>query len=158
MTVNFNCYFAKIGKNEMKPSKHELTNDVVVLKIMEQLQLQGKTEKELEQAIGLTTGAFARWKYLNGKSYKKYLNQIADFLDVTKEFLLDETDSVISIGNITLSELRLVHMYRKMDLKQRKCIFETAECFMYSKKYNNNEMETTKTGGEPSEEDENPLS
>ncbi len=142
----------------MKQSKYELTNDVIVLKIMEQLRLQGRTEKELEQAIGLTTGAFARWKYLNGKSYKRYLPQIAEFLDVTKEFLLNETDSLINIENITVSELRLIQMYRKMDSKQQKCIFETAECFMYSKKYNDNEMEATKTDGGSSEEDENPLS
>ena len=137
---------------------HELTNDIVVLKIMEELRLQGKTEKDLELAIGLTTGAFARWKYLNGKSYRKYIDQIADFLNVTKDFLLNETSNLVNIENVTVKELKLIQMYRKMSLKEQHCIFETAECFMYQKKCNRNEEETTKTGGESLKEYENPLS
>lgn len=142
----------------MKQSMHELTNDAVVLKIMEQLRLQGKTEKDLELSIGLTTGAFARWKYLNGKSYRKYIDQIADFLNVTKDFLLNETNGLVDIENVTVKELRLIQMYRRMSLREQQCIFETAECFMHSKNYNESEKEVTKTSGEMSEEDENPLS
>ena len=44
----------------MRQAKKELTRDNAVLKIMEELRIQGKTEKGLEQAIGLGNGAFTR--------------------------------------------------------------------------------------------------
>ena len=44
-----------------------------------------------------------------------------------------------------------------MDQEKRDCLMNTAEFFMYSKKYNPDENETRKPGGKTSNEDENPL-
>lgn len=44
----------------MRTTNQELTTDPVVLRILEQIKLQEKTEKEVAEAIGLSTGAFTR--------------------------------------------------------------------------------------------------
>ena len=156
----------------MRHAKKELTRDNVVLKIMEELRIQGKTEKSLEKAIGLGNGAFTRWKYQNVKSYVKYIDQIADYLNVTPAYLMNSSDNIVERENMTSSELKLIQMFRKMSGTEQECLLKSAELFlaatelrkikgnkdMYSKKYNRNEEETTKTSGESLKEYENPLS
>lgn len=71
----------------MRKAKNELTRNPVVLKIMEQLQAQKKTEKEMEIALGFGNGTFTRWKYMNGRSYMNHIDRIAGYLNVTVEYL-----------------------------------------------------------------------
>lgn len=150
----------------MRKATRELTKDPIVLRILEELKLQGKTEREVEDGIGLKSGAFTRWKYMNSKSYMAYIGKIAEYLNLTTEYLLNTEKSVVNEDSMSDVEIRLIKMFRKMDSGKRSCLLTTAEYFLgneeknelYLKKYNNNETETTKMGGGPSEEDENPLS
>lgn len=98
---------------------------------------------------------------------------IADYLNVTTDYLkdLDIEEKEETTNNITVAEMRIVEIYRKSDLGERECLIKTIEYFSNScelrkikgdndvhlKKYNRDEVETTKTSGETSEEDENPL-
>ncbi len=95
---------------------------------------------------------------MNGKTYMNHISRIAEYLNVTKDYLLNGETEQIGKDTLSPAEIRLVMMYRKLDAKRKKSLLDTAEYFMYSKKYNDNETKTTKTGGGPSEEDENPLS
>ncbi len=150
----------------------EITKEPVMVRIMEELQKQGKTGKELERAVGLGNGAFSRWKHQKGTTYMNYIDKIAEFLGVTPEYLQSIPEKKVELENLTEAEKNLVLSYRKMKPDERRCMLEVVDIFLnsselrkmkekdelYSKKYNNNETETTETGGGPSEENENPLS
>ena len=56
---------------------------------------QGKTEKDLVMYLGLGNGAFTHWKYENQKSFMIHINQIADFLGVSPNYLLRGIDEPI---------------------------------------------------------------
>ncbi|MDY4029511.1 MAG: hypothetical protein SOY46_09690 [Butyrivibrio crossotus] len=150
----------------MRKATRELTKDPIVLRILEQLKLQGKTEREVEQGIGLASGAFTRWKYMESKSYMTHIGKIAEYLNLTTEYLLDTENSMVKTDTMSDIEIRLIKMFRKMSSGKQNCLIMTAEYFletedkkdMYSKKYNRNEEETMKTSGEPLKEYENPLS
>ena len=116
----------------MRQPKGELTNDRVVLKMLELLRLQGKTEKELISSIGLANGTFSKWKFHEMKSYRLYLKEIAEFLDVTVEYLLEGTDEVLTMETLKPSEIWLMRLYRKMDSEQKNIILKTAEYFAKS--------------------------
>lgn len=60
-------------------------------KIIYLLKLRGMSDSELARQIGIGRSAVTDWK--NGKtaSYKKHIVSIAKALDVTPEYLLDET-------------------------------------------------------------------
>jgi hypothetical protein len=73
----------------MRKTEKELTDSPVVLKILDELKIQRKTEKEMEVALKLSNGTFTRWKYMNGKSYMNHITEIASFLNVTEEYLLE---------------------------------------------------------------------
>ena len=54
-----------------------------------------KTQKDLTDYLGLEKSTFTSWK--NGKtaSYKKYINKIAEFFNVSTDYLLNDKDSAI---------------------------------------------------------------
>ena len=114
----------------MRPSINELTNDKIVLKIMELLKIQGKTEKELTDHVGLSNTTFTKWKYKGLKSYRKHLDKIAEFLEVTPEYLTEGVDDIINLGTMTTSELKLLQLYRKMGDDAKETLLKTAGMFV----------------------------
>ncbi len=60
-------------------------------KIINLLEQKNKTQKELMDYLKLEKSVFTTWKNGKSKSYKKYLPQIAVFLNTTVEYLTDES-------------------------------------------------------------------
>lgn len=114
----------------MRKASRDLTKDPVVLCILDEIQRQGKTEAQVERAIGLTAGAFTRWKYAESKSYQRYIWKIADYLNVTEDYLLDTDNSNVNEATLSAEEIRLIKIYRKIDSKKRNCLLTTAELFL----------------------------
>ena len=56
--------------------------------IIDELKKQNKKQKDLTDYLGLTKNAFTDWKGGKSQSYKKYLPQIAEFLNVSVDYLL----------------------------------------------------------------------
>ena len=59
--------------------------------ILRLLQQKGRTQRELAEFLGLNESAIANWKSGTTKSYKKYINEIANFLQVPVDDLVGET-------------------------------------------------------------------
>lgn len=60
--------------------------------ILELLNDSGKNQKELTEYIGITEAVFSQWKSKSSKSYNKYLDKIAEYFDVSTDYLLGKTD------------------------------------------------------------------
>lgn len=116
--------------NSMRVTNKKLTEDPIVLKILKEIKLQGKTEKEVEEGIGLTTGAFIRWKYGGSKSYMRYIGKIADYLNVTPEYLLNTEEERVTEDTLSGDEIKLLKMYRKMKKGKRQCMLMVAKFFL----------------------------
>ena len=123
----------------MKKTTKNLTNDKIVLKIMETLKIQHKTEKDLLIFLGLSTGTFTKWKYDNMKSYRRHLDRIAEFLDVSPAYLEGDTDDIVSVHSITPYEVRLLQLYRKMGQKERDTLINSAEFYAMATEYQRNQ-------------------
>lgn len=72
---------------------------VTLNKIQELLKAQGKKQKDLTDYLGLQKNAFSNWKHGNNTSYLKHLPQIAEFLNVSIDFLLGKENSPLSNEN-----------------------------------------------------------
>jgi transcriptional regulator with XRE-family HTH domain len=136
----------------MRKPRNKMTDDPVVLRILNELQKQKKTGKDLEQALGLSNGSVSKWKYLGIKSYKNYLDAIAEFLDISVEELQNgfEEDQELSVD-----EICLIEMYRKLSADEQCYLKQTIKYMLdLSELRKYREMET----GNESQSDENPLS
>lgn len=61
-------------------------------KILSELKAKKKTQKELCLFLGIKQSVFSDWKSGRNSSYTKYLPKIAEFLDVSVDYLLGRTD------------------------------------------------------------------
>lgn len=66
--------------------------DVTLQRIIEELQAQNKKKIDLTNHLGMVSSAFGNWVAGRNSSYKKYIHAIAQYLDVTVEYLKGETD------------------------------------------------------------------
>lgn len=62
-------------------------------RIMQLLKEQRKTQKQLMDYLGLGKTAFTGWKNGSNTSYKKHLDKIAEFFDVSADYLLGKTEN-----------------------------------------------------------------
>ena len=63
---------------------------VFVLDILDRISklLNGREQRELTDFLGIKSVAFSEWKSGKSKSYKKYLIEIADFFNVSIDYLV----------------------------------------------------------------------
>ena len=71
-----------------------------------------------------------KWKYKDVKSYRKHLEKIAEYLDVTPAYLTEGVDDIINLSTMTTSELRLIQLYRKMSNDAKETLLRTATHFV----------------------------
>lgn len=62
----------------------------IILRLLEE---QHKNQKELTEFLHIPEASFSDWKRGKTKSYKKYIDKIAEFFGVSTDYLLN-TDSV----------------------------------------------------------------
>ena len=60
--------------------------------IANELKRLGKSQKDLTDFLGLTNSSYTNWKSGKGNAYEKHLPRIAEFLDVSVDYLLGRTD------------------------------------------------------------------
>ena len=111
----------------MRQTNCELTNDRVVLRILEQLEAEHKTCNDLTDSLGLANGTVAKWKYHGLKSYMRYLKEIAEVLEVSVDYLTKGIDDYANIDSMSASEIRLIRMYRAMDAERKETLMRNAE-------------------------------
>ena len=66
--------------------------DFILQRIIDEMKLQNKKQYELTDFLKINRNSFGNWKAGLNKSYLKYLHAIADFLNVSVEYLKGETD------------------------------------------------------------------
>ena len=102
---------------------------------MDQLQLQNLTEKSLLEFLGTSNSFFNAWKYKNVKSYVKYIDRIAEYLGVEKDYLLEGTDSYVNTDTLTATEIKIVGLFRDMGNKQQSTFIGIGEMLVESTQY-----------------------
>ena len=119
----------------MRQAKRKMTENPVVLRIMDQLKLQNKTEKELVRHLGLSDSSFSSWKFNDGKGYEKRIDEIASFLGVSRNYLYEGIDDYINSDTLKATEIKVVKLFRAMGNEQKKSFMKTGEFLVMATKY-----------------------
>ena len=77
----------------------------ILNKISQKLQELKKTQKELCSYLKLNQQAYTNWKNGTSDSYKKYLPQIAEFLGVSIDYLVGNTNTPSPGATIDISSI-----------------------------------------------------
>lgn len=69
--------------------------DIIIERISDLLSEKKISQKQFMADLKLSTATFSEWKAGRVKSYKKYIEEIADYLGVSVDYLLGRTDNPI---------------------------------------------------------------
>ena len=69
---------------------------------------QGKTQSSLCDYLGIRSDMYSRWKKGDSRSYMFDIGRIADFFNVSADYLLGRIDRDQSNGQFTASEIRIL--------------------------------------------------
>lgn len=108
----------------MRQTKKKVVKNPIVERIIDVLNLRSISQNELIEHLGLGNGAFTRWKYDGGKSYMKYIDEIADFLNVSKDYLLYGTNDGNTELQLLPSEIDTYKKLRELTEEQRNHVYE----------------------------------
>lgn len=107
----------------------EVSKDPVLGRIMDAPRQRKRTNKDLEKHLHLANGTFVNWKFNGIKSYLTHIKEIAEFLNVSTDYLLNGNELDVKSEEITAAELEVIQMLRKVDLKGQECILEILRRF-----------------------------
>lgn len=108
----------------------QLTDDPVLNRVLNLLKEKGHTEKELAEYLGLSSSSFTGWKYWERKTFMQYTEPMAEYLNVSVNYLLYGKDEEINEGTISPAEMDLLKRFRQMNPEQRECMVRTSKCFV----------------------------
>ena len=98
----------------MRNTTRTVVDEPVLNRILETMKEKGVSQQDVAQYLGLGNGAFTKWKYDNGKSYMKHLNGIADYLGVSRTYLLKGVNEVENDEKLSQKEQKLVEVLREL--------------------------------------------
>lgn len=73
--------------------------------ILELLKVQNKQQKELTKYLGISEGSIADWKKGKTKSYKKHIDKIATYFNVSVDYLLGSSSPVPTARIVDTSQM-----------------------------------------------------
>ena len=95
------------------------------------------TQKELAEHLGISSPAVVAYEHDRSRPVR-YLKEIADYFDVTVDYLLCKTDD--PKGTQTdIAELKLLSFYRKLNQKGKDDLLTIAESFSFNPIYTEKE-------------------
>ena len=113
-----------------------------VNKIVELITKSGITEKQFLNTIGLNVTALSDWKTGKNKSYKKHINRIAEYFNVSTDYLLGLDTQNSPVSDISKEERELLSLYNKLNTRGKLKAIE------YMSDLSENERYSTEVRGE----------
>jgi transcriptional regulator with XRE-family HTH domain len=104
---------------KMRNTNRTVADEPVLNRILETMKEKGVNQQDVAQYLGLGNGAFTKWKYDNGKSYMKHLNRIAEYLGVSRTYLLKGINEVVKDEKLSEKEKRLVEVFRELKISEQ---------------------------------------
>ena len=111
----------------MRVPTHQLSDDPILRRIIDAIRDSGKTEKSLIDHLQMVRGTFSSWRYKNVKSYMSRIDDIANFLNVSPNYLLRGIDDEVNIETLSEAEIQRVKKYRQADDAGKSYILMSAD-------------------------------
>ena len=89
-----------------------------------------KNDQDLIDYLGLANGTFTSWRYKGGKSYLLHIDKIAEFLEVTPNYLLKGIDENVNKDTLSAIEIELISLFRRMEIDKRQTFIAVAHHFV----------------------------
>ena len=113
----------------MRTPIRTMTDDPVLLRIMDLLKRNGHTEKDLLRNLNLKDTTFKRWKFENSKSFMQHIDKIADYLGVSIDYLIRGFINEGTTVSFVAEEKEIIDTYRKLSRRRQEMILNLLQDF-----------------------------
>lgn len=113
----------------MRTPIRTMTDDPILLRIMDLLKRNGHTEKDLLRSVNLKDTTFNRWKFENSKSFMQHIDKIADYLGVSIDYLVRGEEMARFTDDFVAEEKGIIDTYRKLSRKRQEMILNLLHDF-----------------------------
>lgn len=104
--------------------------DAVFERIERLLEDQGKTQQELLISLGMNRSTYSNWKLGKSKSYLKLVDKIADFFDISPNYLLRGIEDGPEEGTKCALEDEMLRVFRKMSVKKQELMIQVGRTLL----------------------------
>lgn len=109
----------------MRRTMHTANENPIVARITDKLIQEGKSQKSLMDYLGTSRMLYSDWKAGRANSYKQYIDQIAQFLNVSPTYLLRGEEESFS-QKYEDDERELIRLYRFLNADSKNKILRMA--------------------------------
>lgn len=118
------------GRFYMTRKLEEIDNRILV-RILKQMEAKGIRQRDMALHLGITNSSLTQWKSGRTRSYMNYIDEIANYLGVEKEYLLHGNDNGYeSVTSFTQKELSLIFGIRTLPREQTELFYDAAFAFL----------------------------
>ena len=98
-----------------------MTDNEILNNILNHMKIKGVRQTDVARYLGISDNAVSQWKTHTSKSYMKYLDQLAEYFDVTTDELIHTNKKNIYEHHLSQEEQTLLTQYRQLpeDVKKR---------------------------------------
>ena len=114
----------------------DMTQDPVFERIERLLVDRGKSQQSMLADLGMSRSAYANWKSGQSKSYLKRIDGIADFLDVSPNYLLRGIETESTGESKTAAEDELIRLFRQLNVERQECVIQVVRVLLLEKSKN----------------------
>lgn len=114
-----------------------MTKATTGTRIRELRERKNKTQQELAEYIGISSPAIVAYEHDRSRPVR-YLIEIAEYFDVSVDYLLCKTDDPKGVY-MDADEARLLNFYRKLNDNGKNALLSVAESFTFNPIYTERE-------------------
>jgi transcriptional regulator with XRE-family HTH domain len=105
----------------------------ILLRILKLMETKGVRQKDLAEYLGITDSSLTQWKSNRTRSYMNYLDKIATYLNVDREYLLHGNGEEFTDDfSLSKKERQLVNQIRMLEKPQQDNIYKVVNLFIDS--------------------------
>lgn len=115
------------------------------------LEQKNKSQKDLCEFLGISKSVFTDWKAGRNESYKKHLPQIAEYFNVSVDYLLGKSEEQKNEPPLSLTkeEATLLEIYRALNEPGQQKLLEYSNDILSNNKYKASTRLTATKGRSP---------
>ena len=96
------------------------TYPITLQRILQIMSDQKKQQKDFCKFVGISRTSFIRWKSGESDSYETHIHKIAEFLEVTPEYLHGDDSERMNTKHLSKTEIDIIMGYRKMSYDKKR--------------------------------------
>lgn len=96
--------------------------DEIFSRILSEMERQGRKYAELIEYLDLPRGTFSSWKARRSRNFCEHIGAIADFLEVSAEYLINGNIEGKLVENS--EEQQLLNYFRKLNVEKQNAVLQ----------------------------------